>query len=206
MNKKLGIAALLVFGLVCACADLIDKSGIQISRQLAIDEKQKEQDARRQKILENSKVIAESKELKEKLISMESELLREKIENKLLHNLCKKNKIDTTTVSAYVSEIMNCPKSFELPLSVGQIAFLGDTTTCKVSQVIDASNLIATISIKSKGGYTTKTVWLSNISTEGLTDDAIVGYVWPMKITGTKSYGTVLGASNTVFILEPVLP
>jgi hypothetical protein len=200
MAKKWVCLLLLAFSFVCTSTALIDQTGVQLARDKAVAEKEKEQEQRRQRVLENHKITAEVKELKAKIEALNLELLREKIKNNLLLRLCQKNKIDSAPTIAFADRLVNYPDSFQLPLTVGQTAFLGENTSCRVSQVLDESNMIVFMTVDSDKN----TVWLSGISTKGMTDGSLFTYEWPLKITGTKIYKTVLDVSNTVFVLEPL--
>jgi hypothetical protein len=50
----------------------------------------------------------------------------------------------------------------------------------------------------------TKTFWLKGVSTAGLVDRSSINPPPFLMITGTKDYETVLGAKQTVFVMEPL--
>lgn len=86
--------------------------------------------------------------------------------------------------------------------SVGDIGFLGNT---KALQVIDKSTMIV-IWVDELDQKTLATFMVKGFSTAGLVDRAnITKQIWkvPMEVTGTITYKTAAGGTNTVFVLEP---
>lgn len=75
---------------------------------------------------------------------------------------------------------------------------LGREIVFVVTQVLDKRNLMAK--------YGDTLIWVSNVSTTGIIDGQDVRLLNVMKVTGTKTYSTVSGRSNTVFIVQPIDP
>jgi hypothetical protein len=65
-----------------------------------------------------------------------------------------------------------------------------------VNQIVDESNVIVK--------YVGETdLWLKGFDTKDLTDDSRINSVDCVRITGTKKYTTVTGASRTILLAEP---
>ncbi len=79
-------------------------------------------------------------------------------------------------------------------LRVGQT---GIVLVMEVVQVIDHSNMLARLSPN------LPLVWISGLDTSGRVDHSIIDIDVPMKVSGTKTYATLDGGSNTIFVLEP---
>jgi len=118
-------------------------------------------------------------------------------------------------------------KSFSSPLAVGQVAVLGKSNNARVVSIVDGNNMIVQMTVGHKtrlrtyrpremwsaiasqangdpSGAITKTVWVKGLNTADLADRSEVKYSEPLKITGTKTYTSVMGAAQTVFVLELV--
>lgn len=112
-------------------------------------------------------------------------------------------------------------KKFSGRLQVGQIAYL-DKNSPRIEQILDKQNMLVEITIGERA-YRSSTipresrfltqipmryepikelVWIKGIDTFGLVDGKSVEIKQLMKITGTKTYETVMG-SKTVFLFEP---
>ena len=51
---------------------------------------------------------------------------------------------------------------------------------------------------------TEETVFLQGVDLSNAVDGKRFQLEWIMKITGTKTYGTAAGGTNTVYVLEPL--
>ena len=52
--------------------------------------------------------------------------------------------------------------------------------------------------------YHDYTLWITKYSTAGVIDDKCFGLEGVFQISGTKTYTTVLGGSNTILVAEPI--
>ncbi len=85
--------------------------------------------------------------------------------------------------------------------AVGALEFpegmIGDRTpSFEVMQITDGTNMMVTMF--------GQRVWVSGVSTAGLVDGKKVELPQVFRITGTKTYKTAIGGSNTVFVFSPV--
>ena len=73
----------------------------------------------------------------------------------------------------------------------------------EVTQVISPSELIGRA--WSEDARST-TIWIRGVSTEGVTDERnnVMRVTKPYEVTGTKTYTNALGATRTVFVVEPL--
>lgn len=98
-----------------------------------------------------------------------------------------------------------------------KVGLVGYLPPMRITQVISATEAIVEAEVSwvpeedmksgvpSHRAYPVKfSAWLSGVSTVGKVDGARLPLDRPLKITGTKQYGTAGGASRTVFLLEPV--
>lgn len=105
---------------------------------------------------------------------------------------------------------------FRYPFSVGQLGTLGG---CKIRQVVDSQNMLVADNIvvgtrkKLVGGVNgvvfeepiVKLIWFwVEAPTDGLTDDAPHELQGVWEVAGTKQYDTVVGGTQTVFVLKQV--
>lgn len=146
----------------------------------------------------------ENRTLKHELEMIQKQLDRLETVNDRLIWLCQQNNVDPG--KAYDDSVW--PDSqFTPPLTIGQIARFGDKNYLKVFQIVDASNMIAEIKLPYLAGsvWTNKeaTVWISGISTAGLTDGKRCSFKVVFEVCGTKTYATALGGSKTIFELRP---
>jgi hypothetical protein len=79
-------------------------------------------------------------------------------------------------------------------LGVGAEGILPEA--CSITQIIDARHCII--------DYEGVGIWLEGFSTAGKVDGSTINIPHPIRISGTKSYITVLGAQRTVFVAEPL--
>ncbi len=119
-----------------------------------------------------------------------------------------------------------CPfvlPQFEEPLAIGQAA---NVDTAKVIQVLNTSSFLAEIALANRVPYTgtggfidhrgrrsstisygyknkQAIVYISGITTRGITNDIHYPIKAILRITGTKTYANPMGSTNTVFVLEP---
>jgi len=100
-----------------------------------------------------------------------------------------------------------------------RIGDIGHIRSLKVSQVVDDLNVIGEVRWSAdrrykiegpNGAEFTKwerleeLVWIGNMSTEGMIDDASYAVPKVFEVTGTKRYPTALGGTKTVHLIEPV--
>jgi hypothetical protein len=152
--------------------------------------------------------------------------LFELYEKEQLHITTEKQKEQQRTYLNQTKALVIEPY-FTYPLSVGKIAKVGvieskdsQPDSFKYKQylvartIIDSNNAIAEFKINTGASafkpipvYDTL-VWVKGVDTKGIADDQLLlpegDYVF--KVTGTKSYDTVMGAKKTVFVLEPYEP
>ncbi len=106
---------------------------------------------------------------------------------------------------------------FDDPLEVGQVA---KVLTLKVVQIQNSTNFLGKVPVwyayqivgKGVGPITlhyaesTKDVlvWITGVDTAGMVDDQNAKIDRVLGVVGTRQYGTVVGGSKTVFVLEPI--
>ena len=142
------------------------------------------------------------------------------IENEKLRSLCEKAGVDSTQIMPGIAA------KFKKPLKIGQAAYLGGDNSLRAEQIIDSRNMIAKLtfgyyreidqSAARNPGFLTSIpytgpyipidtfVWLKDIDTSGVVDGQKIKIDGALKVTGTKTYKTMLGGTSTVFVLEPV--
>lgn len=93
---------------------------------------------------------------------------------------------------------------FSENLYVGKIGFIDGNI--EIIQVIDENNFLGKMPIQSntKNDDDYKLVWFSGFSTKNFADGQKIRSYKIFKVTGTKKYPTILGASKTVFVLEKI--
>lgn len=103
----------------------------------------------------------------------------------------------------------------EYPLKVGAVGVLSTATDCKVLQVSGKSEMLGSLqySVPVARAVNNRVVmgfergsvivWFQGIDTTGMTSDAITQMAGTYEATGTKTYTTIGGASNTVMVLKP---
>jgi len=95
------------------------------------------------------------------------------------------------------------------PLKVGQIFYFSDEDRIRVLQIIDPTNMLVELQFghsRDEYGYPRKeTVLIAGVSTKDFTDNKLLALppysFW--RVAETTTYPTVLGGSNTVFVLIP---
>jgi len=152
----------------------------------------------------------------EKMVaSLKKQLADQEKENRRLLMLCKKAGVKTNANQANNDKQNVIAPTFEPPLRIGQIAYLGGLNIITIEQIIDSNNMIAHFVLETdlrgvpsgrilRPGYG-KDVWITGIDTSGLVD----GIGWktekPLKVTDTKQYDTTDGGTETLFVLEPYI-
>jgi hypothetical protein len=74
----------------------------------------------------------------------------------------------------------------------------------KIVQVIDKDRML--VSAKGVYGRSQRLVMLSGFPTEGQTDGSVLTPIAPVEITGTTTYTSVNGSTNTVLMLKKTEP
>lgn len=92
------------------------------------------------------------------------------------------------------------------PIEVFEKGRIGTVRLAKVQQVIDESNALVVIDVDKEDSDLTeeRLVWLANISTANMVDDQPLLGFRAVVVSGTRQYGTVMGSTNTVPMLEPL--
>ena len=158
-------------------------------------------------ISSQEKTISRARKSVERL---KKQLADQEKENRRLRALCNKAGVDTNPNSPNKKR-NDIAGSFKLPLKVGQVAYLGKDNRFKITQIIDEKNMLADFYGKGYPGYwrgglaNPKTIWLKGTDTSNHVDGSKIKIVIPLKITGTKTYPTAMGSTNTVFVLEPYI-
>ena len=164
---------------------------------------------------------ARIKELEAVVKSQQAEIM-------MLRTLCKEAGFDTIKIEEGISKLKkeNIADKFELPLKVGQIAYLGANQSIRAEQIIDKKNMLVKLTIGYKPiraatsghsryltrgpaviGYEaiTKTVWIRGFDTSNQVDGSVIKMIVPLKVIRTKTYEIVSGGTRTVFVLEPYI-
>jgi hypothetical protein len=96
------------------------------------------------------------------------------------------------------------PELIPLPLAVGGVGPLG---RIKIDQVAGAMDMRATmhVPVAVARGYITQEhpLWITGWPTAGKADSRIEETTGVFIVTGTKTYTTALGGSNTMMVVEP---
>ena len=71
---------------------------------------------------------------------------------------------------------------------------VGTVSEIRVRQVVDDDEMLA--------DYLGQPVWIRGLTTKGVVDGSVVPVLDTMRVSGTKRYGTVVGSTKTVFIVE----
>jgi hypothetical protein len=113
-------------------------------------------------------------------------------------------------IEARIDDLENPLKPFYAPpdfhLHQAKLGNIGwyDDQSISVAQVVDDSNTLLHISFSvGESEIGSKRLWLSGVSTAGVTDYNDITLDGVFAITGTKSYETLNG-SSTVFIMEQI--
>lgn len=77
---------------------------------------------------------------------------------------------------------------------------LGGVASAKVFQIVSKSRMMVT---HPKDNAADTIVMVDGVSTTGVIDDKLVSLPGLMRVAGTTSYTTVLGAKKTVYVLKP---
>ena len=135
-----------------------------------------------------------------------------------MRELCKKagityNQIRDALRDKGIKEHLGLLGTFTHPLYVGQRGYFSEMPWTE--QIINKENVIVktSISYKRDDSYDSglvfspirPLVWLKGMVTSGLVDKSKITCSQFLEITGTKTYTTADGASNTIFVMQPFL-
>ena len=170
------------------------------------------------KIAQLEKTIARQERIIEK---QKTKLEEQEKEIKRLFALCRQNGIEPNSkkIARNTKEVIEAESIDGREIKAGQIFVMGKYGYFKITQIIDKQNAIAELWWKMTkplekdvplSAYgcldNVVTVWIKGFSTENMVDGNTLKSDKVLKVTGTKMYTNVLGASKTIFLIEPYKP
>ncbi len=160
--------------------------------------------------------------LQRRMAQIQQELDDTQKMNRRFRTLCKKNGIKITQLE----EQENSNEINEgIELQINKIAYLSDNQSIQIRQIVDKSNMLATITLgyrtiysridprdshltmRPVSGYEpiNRLIWIKGVDTSNRVNGNEIKIYAPLKVTGTKTYDTTDSSTNTVFILEPYI-